>query len=73
MQGSDNTPELRARLRRTSRFDYKAALVHDFRNRLTELCFATGTGDNALIDFHLTELIDMYRDALGPKCPRRAA
>jgi hypothetical protein len=64
MQGADNTPELRARLRPSVARSPAETLVHKFDNRLTEYCFATQLEDEHLMEFYGLELRQMYVDAL---------
>lgn len=68
MQGCDNTPELRARMRPSPNLDPRKKQVHDFRNSLTELFLALETGDERLITFCAEELTNLYmRAVMGTK------
>jgi hypothetical protein len=60
---SDQTPEWRARLRRTMEGG-RRKLLHDFRNTLTELCFAARLDEGRLETYYAGELMRLYEEAL---------
>lgn len=63
MTGSDNTPELRARLRPTPDWDHNRKLIHDFRNMLTDLCFSVQLEDRDRMATFVAELTKLYSEA----------
>jgi hypothetical protein len=67
MNGSDNTAELRARHRSTVIRTPRERLIHDFRNRLTDYCFAVRLEEESLIAFYGGELAGLYDAALRGK------
>jgi len=69
MQGSDNTPELRARLRPSVARSPAEAAVHKFGNLLTEYSLATQLEEAQMMEFYCLELRQMYIDALLGKAP----
>jgi hypothetical protein len=61
--GSGLTPEQRARLRHAP-LDGRDRKLHDFRQKLTELAFATQLEDRKLMQFLSDELVRTYSEAL---------
>jgi hypothetical protein len=67
MYGSDNTPELRARLRPHAGRETEWAIMDDFNNLLTVHWVACEKGDARLIEFAAGELRRAFADALRGK------
>jgi hypothetical protein len=64
VSGCDNTPELRARTRRSPRWDRERAAVHDFNNALQELVYAAALDRRELVTVISAELEQRYLAAI---------